>query len=158
MSAAAVWWEWNVRLGLEAGRPLGPGLYYEMRYESLVSEPAAECAGLCAFLGLPFDKSMLEFHRGRTKAKPGRDAKSAWLPVTPGLRDWRTQMAVRDLERVEAMVGGLLTELKYARAVSVLPNELIEHAAKIRETFAAKGRTSAASSSSEATADEDIHS
>ena len=42
-----------MRLGREDGSSLEPGLYYEIRYESLIDHPADECAGLCTFLGLP---------------------------------------------------------------------------------------------------------
>jgi Sulfotransferase family len=46
-------WEWLVRLGREDGTALGPDVYHEIRYESLVAEPAAACERLCDFLGVP---------------------------------------------------------------------------------------------------------
>jgi hypothetical protein len=135
VTTTAVWWEWYVRLGLEGGSELGPGLYHELRYESLVAEPEAECVRLCAFLGIPFDGAMLRFHEGRTQDDPGLDAKKAWRPVTPGLRSWRSDMSRDDVVRFEAAAGGLLDELGYERATSAsAPNEL-ERAARVRETF-----------------------
>ena len=86
-------------------------MYYEVRYESLVRNPVEESAALCEFLGLPYDEAMPRFHEGRTNAKPGLSAKKAWLPITPGLRDWRTQMTAEDVERFEAAAGELLDEL-----------------------------------------------
>jgi hypothetical protein len=91
---------------------------------------------LCAFLGLPYDEAMLRFHEGRTRAKPGRDAKHAWLPISPGLRDWRCQMPAEDLERFEAAAGGLLDELGYARAIPRPRPEILEHASYIRNLLA----------------------
>ena len=82
LSTTALWWEWSVRLGREDGSSLEPGLYYEIRYESLISHPADECAALCTFLGLPYDDEMLRFHEGRERTEPGLDAKRAWQPVT----------------------------------------------------------------------------
>jgi hypothetical protein len=38
------------------------------------------------------------------------------MPVTAGLRDWRTEMPRADIERFEAAAGGLLKELGYALA------------------------------------------
>src|SRR3989442_8404264 len=70
VATTALWWEWNVRLGREIGSSLGPELYYEMRYESLVADPAHECAALCAFLGVPYNDAMLRFHEGRTRTDP----------------------------------------------------------------------------------------
>ena len=105
VSTTALWWKCKVRLGREGGQALGPGLYYEMRYEALVAQPADECARLCAFLGIRYDEAMLHFHEGRTRTEPGLDAKQAWRPITPGLRDWRAQMPAEDVERFEAVAG-----------------------------------------------------
>jgi hypothetical protein len=135
VSTTALWWERKVRLGQEAGLPLGPDLYHEFRYEELVSEPAKTCSALCGFLDLPYEEAMLKFHEGRTKTKPGLDAKGAWLPVTPGLRDWHTQMPLEDLERFEATVGDLLKELGYERACADPSPQAIGHAQRIRHFF-----------------------
>ena len=132
VSTIAVWWELNVRLGRLVGRSLGPGLYYEIPYESLVSHPQEECASLCAFLGLTYDDAMLRFHIGKTKSHPGLSAKRAWLPITPGLRDWRSQMPAEEVERFEAAAGDLLDELGYPRASPSTRHESLESAARIR--------------------------
>jgi len=98
VTTCALWWEWSVRRGREAGKALPPRLYHELRYEELVSKPEDVCATLCQFLDLPYDQGMLRFHVGRTKLKPGLNAKRAWLPVTPGLRNWAQQMRPEDAE------------------------------------------------------------
>jgi hypothetical protein len=135
LTTAAVWWKWRVRLGREAGELLGRDLYCELRYEDLVSRPAEETARLCAFLGVPYDNNMLRFHEGHTRDDPGLSAKRSWLPITPGLRDWRTQMSADEVERFEAAAGDLLDELGYARAVPMPRPDSLEHAARIREAF-----------------------
>jgi Sulfotransferase family len=135
VSTAALWWKHRVRLGREDGNALRPELYYEIRYETLVSQPATECAALCDFLGLPHDDAMLRFYEGREKADFGLDAKRAWRPITPGLRDWGSQMTLDDMERFEAAAGDLLEELGYPRAVPDPPQEKLENAARIRHAF-----------------------
>jgi hypothetical protein len=135
VTTAAMWWKWRVRLGREAGETLGTALYHELRYEQLVEHPAEECARLCGFLGVPYDEAMLRFHEGRTKDAPELSAKRSWLPITPGLRDWRTQMAPGDIERFEAAAGDLLDELEYSRAVQRPRPQVVEEAARIRELF-----------------------
>ena len=117
MATAALWWEWQVRLGREAGASLGPQLYQEVRYEALVGDTAGELEPLCAFLDISFDRAMLDYHQGRQRSDRGLSAKSAWLPPTPGLRDWKTQMGPEDAERFEAVAGDLLDELGYPRDV-----------------------------------------
>jgi hypothetical protein len=135
VTTTAVWWTWRVRLAREAGQPLGAALYYEMRYEALVNHPAEEGTKLCSFLGVPFDDRMLRFHEGHTKAKAGFTTKKAWLPITPGLRDWRTQMPAADAERFEAAAGDLLDELGYPRAVPRPPAAALENAGRLRDCF-----------------------
>jgi Sulfotransferase family len=80
---AALWWKHRVRLGREVGGALRPERNYEIRYESLVSQPATECAALCDFLGLPYHDAMLKFYEGREKADHSLDAKKAWRPSPP---------------------------------------------------------------------------
>ena len=136
VGTTAVWWEWRVGRTRGGGQPLGPELYYELRYEAFVNRPAEECAKLCAFLGVPYDDVMLRFHEEHTKAaKPGASSKKAWLPITPGLRDWRTQMPAEDRELFEAAAGDLLDELGYPRGGPGPRREAQEHAARVRELF-----------------------
>ncbi len=97
--------------------------------------PAEECAKLCSFLRLPFDDAMVRFHEGRTRKEPGLSTKKAWLPPTPGLRDWRSQMPPEDVERFEAAAGDLLDELGYERAYPHLPQHALAHASRIREKY-----------------------
>ena len=76
VSASAFWWKWHVRLGREAAAGWVRTCIAKC-YEALVADPAGECAKLCTFLGVPYADTMLEFHEGRTKTKPGLDAKRA---------------------------------------------------------------------------------
>lgn len=115
VQTAAVWWEMNVRQGRQAGSGLGDTLYLEMRYESLVDDPAQQCRALCDFLDLPYDEAMLGFHERARDDDPGLDKKRAGLPVTAGLRSWRSAMSATDLESFEAAAGDLLDELGYGR-------------------------------------------
>jgi hypothetical protein len=134
-TTAGVWWEWYVQLGREGGNQLGLSLYHEVHYESLVAEPEAECARLCEFLAIPYEPSMLRYHEGRTRSKPGLSSKSAWLPVTAGLRDWKTTMDADSVVRFESAAGELLEELGYPRAAASIPRSALERAARIRERF-----------------------
>jgi hypothetical protein len=135
VSTTALWWEQLVRLGREAGAELPVELYQEVRYEALVADPAGECHKLCDFLGLPYDDRMLRFHEGRTKDDPTLTAKQAWRPITPGLRNWRTEMTGDDLERFEAVAGDLLDELGYERGVSDPGQEARSKAAMVRDSY-----------------------
>lgn len=139
MSTAAFWWELNVRAGRDAGKSLGPDLYYEMRYESLVSDSKNECVRLCDFLDLPYDNSMLHYYREpvlKTNQELGerRDRQ----PITRGLRDWRKQMSHNDVERFEAAAGVLLEELGYERACPHVGPMAQEHASAVQSILTKK--------------------
>jgi hypothetical protein len=138
VTTAALWWEWSTRLGRERGGALGPHLYRELRYESLVSDPAGACAELCAFLDQPYEEAMVSFHEGRERDRSGLSAKKAWRPVSAGLRDWRAQMPSNDVERCEAAAGTLLDELGYERTLPRPGRRALAHAARLRESFAAE--------------------
>jgi hypothetical protein len=135
IATAALSWEQLVRLGREAGAELPPDRYYELRYESLVAAPAKECRKLCEFLGVAYAERMPRFHEGRTREEPGRDAKSAWRPVTRGLRSWRTEMADGEVERFEAAAGELLGELGYPRTLRDPSPTAKRRAAQLRNVF-----------------------
>jgi hypothetical protein len=136
IATTALWWEWRIRLGREAGVPLGPERYCEVHYERLVADPEGECARLCSFLDLSYDDAMLRFHEGRTRDAPGLDAKKAWRPITPGLRDWRKQMPSEEVERFEAAAGEFLEGLGYERAGDGADPSALEAARATREAFA----------------------
>jgi sulfotransferase family protein len=135
-TTCALWWELNVRRGREAGARLGPELYYEMRYESLVQAPERECAALCAFLGVPFDPVMLRFHENRPAAYPALEPGHGWRPLTAGARDWRREMAAEEVEHFEAAAGALLDELGYPRAFPQPGPEANQRATHIRALLA----------------------
>jgi hypothetical protein len=138
VATTALWWEWTVRLGREFGAALPSGMYHEMRYETLVAQPGASSAALCAFLGIPFHEAML---RHQENFKPRRGGNGTILhanvgrPVTAGLRDWRSQMAREELERFEAVAGPLLDELGYERAIDPPDATALRDAARIRRAF-----------------------
>jgi hypothetical protein len=135
VTTVALYWEWNVRLGREAGAYLGPSLYYESRYEALVADPELESRKLCDFLDLEYHSAMLRFHDGRTTSKPGLSAKKAWLPVTAGLRRWREQMADHDVSRFEAAAGDLLEDLGYELGAPRPSDQERSRAMRLRDSF-----------------------
>lgn len=132
ITTAAVVWDRHVRRGMEHGEVIGPALYCELRYETLVAEPEAECRRLCDFLDVGFETAMLRFHEGRERPDPRLSAKKAWRPVTSGLRDWRTDLREDEVEAFEAAAGELLEELDYPRVVGRPSSRAVERVARVR--------------------------
>jgi len=132
VTTAALWWEWHVRLCRQAGAELPPNLYCEIRYEALVAQPEDACAALCKFLGVPYAPGMVRFHE-----RPPRSDQTdhSWMPITPGLRDWRRQLPPADVGRFEATAGSLLDELGYARGSRLPDTNRPEQTGRLREMF-----------------------
>lgn len=128
VAVCALWWQWQVETGRREGARLEPEIYREVRYEDLVARPEATLRSLSEFLELPFAPEMVSFHAGKTKSDPRLTAKSAWLPATPGLRDWRTEMPPADTALFESIAGDLLSELGYEKNIDVTAPETEETA------------------------------
>jgi len=107
-----------------------------MRYESLVAHPEQECAALCDFLGLAYDKAMLHYHEAFRRAGARLEAGHDRGPITSGLRNWRTQMSAGDVERFEAAAGTLLEELGYSRVFAEPHPVAMEHSTQVRNLLA----------------------
>jgi Sulfotransferase family len=138
VSTTALWWERKVRKAREDGAALGSGLYHETLYEALVEDPQRECERLCEFLGVPYYDAMIRFAEGKTKTdlpNARKTPKKAWLPITSGMRNWRTEMPATDIQRFEAAAGNLLEELGYETTFSRLTLQALEHATRIRKMF-----------------------
>jgi hypothetical protein len=134
-TTAALWWELNVRSGRQCGNSLGPELYYEIRYESLIAKPEQECRSLCDFLGLSFHDAMLRHQDTRPGFGAKVSAERDWQPITRGMRDWRSEMTPEQVERFA--VGDLLDELGYPHAVPRSANRNLEDASKTRSVLMA---------------------
>jgi len=117
-------WVQRVGRGRSAGRALEPGRYLEVRYEDLVADPTGGLTAVCEFLGLEFEERMLAYNEHALSDLPERVRyrhESLAKPPTPGLRDWRTEMAPSDVAVFQAVGGRLLAELGYERGVARIP-------------------------------------
>ncbi len=72
---------------------------------------------------------------GKTKTGPGLSAKTAWLPATKGIRDWRRTMAPADLELFEALAGESLQAFGYELHHARISPEVREQAEAYRRKW-----------------------
>lgn len=135
LGTSALWWAWQVSSGRNAALHLGPDSYCEVLYESLVAEPEAELQRLASFLDLPYTDAMARFHEGKQRPKPKRSAKSAWLPATSGLRDWRADFSADDLALFESLSGELLADLGYELGAGPTSTTTKARADQLREMW-----------------------
>lgn len=134
-AVSALWWVHKANRGCKDAESLRPGTYVEIAYEALVAEPEAELRKLAAFLQLPYSDDMVHFYVGKTVNKAGLSAKSAWLPATPGIRDWRKSMDRDDLEMFEALAGECLAAFGYPLHFDSISPSTRKRAERYREIW-----------------------
>ena len=139
ISTIALWWESFVTAAQRDGTNLGSKRFLEIRYEDLLAEPLPVCQQLCEFLALDDEAAnMVDFHRGKTrKSSSGLSAKKAWLPLTPGLRNWRSELPSDEIAKFEALCGDLLSRCGYDRHIDSIDRAALDHAERFRRRFAA---------------------
>ena len=86
--------------------------YLEVRYEDLIADVTSVLRRICAFAGLEYEPTMVDYARSvDVSAKPHQQRLTQ--PPTPGVRDWRRQMPPADVAAFERVAGDLLHELGY---------------------------------------------
>lgn len=121
---AAYVWGRRVRATRRVGEALGSHRYAELRYEDLLDDQVGELQRMCDFLGLPFDRVILE-HDGqgleKIPAPRRRRHTRIALPPTKGLRDWRTEMPERQIAEFEAVAHRGLAAAGYELHLERVP-------------------------------------
>jgi len=105
-------WATEVSAARALGSRVGGDRYLEVRYESLVDDPPAELARICAFVGVAYDETMLGYV-GRTESARKEHHRRLEEPPRVGVRDWRTEMPAADRRAFESVAGDLLADLGY---------------------------------------------
>ena len=99
------------RCAVQAGRAQGAALgsrYHEVRYEDVTTAPEEHFQEICAFLGVPFEETILKPARLRPKIT-GSSAEQ----VEPNARRAEQYFSRRTFRRIEAVAGGSLSEFGY---------------------------------------------
>ncbi len=112
-------WVRRIRKAQASGARLGPGLYYELRYESLVQNPERELRAVCDFLGETFEPGMLVHQRLALERIPS-DSHFFGSVRKPTTRQrvgrWCEVLSPADQRLVQYVEGKLLIELGYELA------------------------------------------
>ncbi|MBA3561161.1 MAG: sulfotransferase [Actinobacteria bacterium] len=105
-------WRTEVAAARRLGLRVGSSRYLEVRYEDLVAGLEGVILEICEFANLPYEPAMLDYTQAvDVSEKPHQQR--LLQPLTPGVRDWRTEMAAPDIRAFEAIAGDLLLQLDY---------------------------------------------
>lgn len=107
-----------------------PGACLCVRYEDLVNQPEEQVARMCAFLGVPFDEGVLDYHKRDDPAAP------AWFRTlfadlkAPLKREnaekWRKEMNPEEIALADAICGDLGQRLGYRPAAVPAEGERLQ--------------------------------
>lgn len=111
---AAKKWKNSVEDGLKFARS-HPDQVFTVRYEDLIDDPEKYLREMCAFVGEPFNESMLEYHRTGTARVPRREIHGQLnKPVnTERKARWKKDLSPYQVRVFEAVAGPLLAQLGY---------------------------------------------
>ena len=107
--AAAVYWEWIVNKGRQAGRTLG-GDYVEVHYEDLVLKPAEVLRNLEPFIEHDLNyEQILRVGIGSVSAPNTAFKDDHRSPIGR----WRTDFSQEELATLESLAGGTMEQVGY---------------------------------------------
>jgi hypothetical protein len=114
VASLAAQWAYNIDCGRRAARKLPADSYYELRYEDLVAQPAAQLRKLCDYLGERFEPAMTEPAGIAPQAVPRQ---KTWhdrtrQAVAPS-RSWRTRLTPEEIAFCETVLAGRLRLYSY---------------------------------------------
>jgi len=112
-------WAATQQLALGMRDRIGPGRFFSISYETLTSEPEMSMRLLCKFLGVRFNKSMLEFYKS-DEARRAAESSELWGNVIKPIMADNTRKFLReaskeDIRIFESVAGDALSALGYDR-------------------------------------------
>ncbi|MGE0553655.1 MAG: sulfotransferase [Gemmatimonadales bacterium] len=110
-------WREEVSWVRRMGRLLGPARYHEVRYETLVTEPAAVLQEVCAFLDVRYSDAMLTYPETLDRSIPA-EKRHLWpligeRPQADNADRWRASIGIPEQVCFEKRAGSVLQELGY---------------------------------------------
>ena len=103
---------------LNALHALSAGSFFVLRYEDLVSVPEVVLKALCAFLGLPYEAAMLDYHKTKDAREAATKARYWENLAKPVIRDNTKKyeaLGKSTIAMVERECGELMDRFGYRR-------------------------------------------
>jgi len=104
-------WKRLILQGRIDGHFLGPGRYFEVTYERLVSEPETVTGEILQFLDLPFPREMLNLRSH--KDTEHKDAYVQGEFVQDKIHAWKKKLSAKQIRELERIAGDVLQDLGY---------------------------------------------
>lgn len=113
-------WAQTQRLALAHRAIIPPERFINISYEDLTAQPRETMQKLCAFLNVPYNDSMLDFHQS-DEAHRAAESSALWSNVVKPViadntRKFLREASEEDIRCFESVAGDVLDALGYARA------------------------------------------
>jgi hypothetical protein len=122
---AAKYWEMYVEIGRKIGSELPKDVYFEVKYEDLLSNPESIMRNVCNFLNEPYSDQLINYK------KSGEAGKTPLLqaPIQNNNQNkWAQKMSSRQIKLFEGAVGKSLKQCGYTLQTDAQPIALAEKA------------------------------
>jgi hypothetical protein len=143
-SSLAYRWKYYNKL-IEKSKSSYPDIFYTIRYEDLVDDPAIQMKKLCDFVGIEYQPEMLEFYKAKDKilsAYPieivNKHQKSLFNPINKSsVNSWEKKLSEKQVKNAECVCGKFAENYNYKRKykkptiltrISSLPGIIYGHA------------------------------
>ena len=116
---AAKIWSRYVDMGQEAKEYLSSDVYFEFRYEDLISDPETKVKEICTFLGEKYEDNVVDFIKSQ-------DPKNKTPMLKKGIQKnnfdkWRTKMTIWQIRVFESVAGDTLKRNNYSVSTKCKP-------------------------------------
>jgi len=114
IAVSAYEWSYKLRKVRDEFNSLPDARHFEIRYESLVSDPERSTREICKFLGLEFEPGMLEFWKSSEKYIGDHHSDLIFQPVSAkSTGNWKTGLSSSEAKQFECIASKWLTEFDY---------------------------------------------
>jgi hypothetical protein len=103
-------WRAATNAAIAAQRSFGSDRVYHLRYEGLLTEPEACVRGLCSWLDLEYQPSMLDVPLVQSSYRAGGDSRGI---STEPLERWRERLSPVEIAAVQSTCGTVMRGLGY---------------------------------------------
>ncbi len=115
-------WKEDQDFGLSMRSYFGPARVRFQRYEDLIADPEEVLRGSCAFLGLDFENTILEFHNDKSNillSKQGKQWENLAKPVQKNLSEgFGGILSPREIRAIETYLGDYLDKFGYQKTIT----------------------------------------
>ena len=113
IALSALEWKFKILLIRRAIKKL-KGRVIQVRYEDLVLEPKKELTTICTFLGIPFEKQMLDFWKKSENFIANHHSDLIFKPIDPSnICKWKKELSIADVRKYEYFAERTLISYEY---------------------------------------------